>query len=102
MKKLFLFCTFFFFISNLSFADKIKSIDIEGNKRIEISTIEEYLSVKLGEEYSDIKNSQIIKSLYSTTLFEDVSVSFKNGKLSVIVKENTLVSEVLFIGNYKI
>lgn len=83
-------------------AIKIKKIEVEGNKRVEKSTIVNYLPIKKGDEFKQENHSEIIKKLYSTNLFDDVIVKFKNGNLQISVSETPLVSKVVFNGNTKV
>lgn len=82
--------------------ERISKITITGNKRIEASTVQSYLGLKIGEEYSPAKQNEAIKSLYATNLFEDVSVKFIKGNLVVKVMEPAFVSKVDFKGNSKV
>lgn len=81
---------------------RINSIVITGNQRVERSTIQEYLGFEVGDQFNDAKRSDAIKSLYSTTLFEDLSIKYNAGKVYVNVQETPLVSRVLFVGNSKV
>lgn len=90
------------FFTLTSFANEISKINISGNKRVETSTIKEYLGIKVGDDYSpEIKNKGI-KSLYATSLFEDIEIVYNEGILNVSVKENLFISEVKFSGNSKV
>jgi outer membrane protein insertion porin family len=82
--------------------EKINQIIIEGNQRIEASTIKEYLGLHEGGQFSLEGQSEAIKSLYATSLFEDISINFFGGTLKVAVKETPFVSKVVFIGNTKV
>ncbi len=89
--------------ANLVFAaEHINNITILGNKRIEAATIKSYLGLKLGDEYSLSKENSAIKSLYDTSLFENISIKFSNGNLLVNVVETPFISKVEFRGNSKL
>lgn len=94
--------TSFFIFQNAMADEKISRILIEGNKRIESSTIREYLGLQEGDKFSLQAQSDAIKSLYATSLFEDISINFAAGVLKVIVQETAFVSKVEFSGNSKI
>lgn len=84
-------------------AERIKKITIQGNNRIESPTIENYLKLRIGEEYTSAKEDAAIKSLYATSLFENIHMKFENdGNLLVRVLENPFVTKVLIKGNSKI
>ena len=80
----------------------INSIKITGNERIDSFIIESYLNLSDKEKYTPEKANESIKTLYSTGLFENVSIDYKDKQLLIKVKENPLISEILFDGNKKI
>ncbi len=89
-------------ISSVTLATQVQKIDIQGNRRVEKATIEEYLGIKLGEQYSQFKRSEAVKILYATSLFENIDIFFSDGVLKVNVQETLFVSQVEFKGNYKV
>jgi len=91
------------FVFSYAVADeKITKIVVHGNQRIQTSTIEEYIGLREGQQFSLESQNDAVKSLYATSLFEDVSINFANGVLRVDVKETPFVSKVTFTGNSKI
>lgn len=88
--------------SHFALADKIEKINIIGNQRVEKSTIREYLQLDIGENFTQPQKSDAVKSLYSSSLFENVSLSFKQGVLTVNVQETPFISKIEFKGNYKV
>lgn len=92
------------FYYDISLADSvIHKITIEGNHRIENSTIESYLKLKLGESYNSLKEDEAIKRLYATSLFRNIKMHMSNGgNLIVSVTETPFISSVVFRGNSKI
>jgi outer membrane protein insertion porin family len=102
-----LFLLFYICFVNICFAGEVSpsyvnSIVIEGNLRIDQSTIEDYLFIKKSKHYSEILADQSIKKLFETGLFSDVKISFNHGKLLVIVKENPVINKITFEGNKKV
>ncbi len=86
-----------------SLAEYISKITIQGNERIESSTIENYLKLHVGEEYNFSKENQAIKNLYATSLFENISIKLaKGGNLIISVIETPFITKVIFRGNTKI
>ena len=65
----------FILVFNFSFlnAEVIKDTIIKGNKRISDETILLYGDIKLGKDYSEADINNIIKNLYSTNFFEDIT-----------------------------
>lgn len=92
------------FYYNISLADSvIRKITIEGNHRIERSTIESYLKLKPGESYNSLKEDEAIKRLYATSLFSNIKMDMSSdGNLIVSVTETPFISSVVFRGNSKI
>jgi outer membrane protein insertion porin family len=83
-------------------ADRIDRVSIKGNQRVEESTIQEYLGINVGDEYSEEASSDAVKNLYATSLFENINIKFDNGSLLVNVVETPFVSKVIFTGNNKV
>ena len=77
----------------------IQRILVQGNERIEPSTVISYLPVTTGETVDPAKLDLAIKALFRTDLFSDVSVNFQNGDLIVTVVENPIINRVIFEGN---
>ncbi|MGI4752161.1 MAG: outer membrane protein assembly factor BamA [Janthinobacterium lividum] len=92
------------FYYNISLADSvIRKITIEGNHRIERSTIESYLKLKPDESYNSLKEDEAIKRLYATSLFRNIKMDMSSdGNLIVSVTETPFISSVVFRGNSKI
>ncbi len=95
--------------ANTAFADSksdsqylIKKINIVGNKRVELSTIEEYMGVKVGDIYRNETRNIVVKALYDTDLFKAVIVTFYRGTLKIRVEEMPFISSIVFDGNYKL
>ena len=91
-------CSFFI---NLSHADEqqLNFIEIEGNKRITTEEIIEYSNFEIGKIYDQDDVSEIIKRLFSTNLFIDISIKVKNNTLIINVIETPLVSRINVDGN---
>lgn len=97
--RLILFC--FFYMSTLGVAAEpivIRDIRVEGIQRIEAGTVFSYLPVKVGELINDEKTAQIIRALFATGFFKDVSVEVDSGVIVVTVEERPSISGVDFIG----
>ncbi len=83
-------------------AESIKNITVRGNNRIEKSTIIEYTGLHVGDQFGDNSKSEIIKKLYESYLFEEITLDFVNQNLIISIKEYPLVCNVVFIGNNKL
>src|SRR5262245_52616221 len=52
----------------------IKSIRVEGNKRVEPETVRTYLRFNVGDAYDPARVDQSIRALFATGLFADVRI----------------------------
>jgi outer membrane protein insertion porin family len=77
----------------------IQRILVQGNERIESSTVISYLPVQQGETIDAAKADLAVKALYRTELFSNVTIAFQNGDLIVTVVENPIINRVIFEGN---
>lgn len=82
--------------------EAIRSIDVEGNRRVETPTILSYLDVKPGEVVSEGKIEDILKNLFSTGLFADVVVEQQGDRLLIKVVENKIINRIAFEGNSRL
>ena len=53
----------------------IKTIQVQGNQRIEANTVASYLLFAPGDPYSETRLDTSVKTLYSTGLFADVQLT---------------------------
>ena len=98
-KKIFAFVlVLFIFINENSYSDVVKKLEIQGNDRISQETIVVFGDISIGKDYSISDVNVLIKKLYATSFFSDISVSIKNNTLSIIVKENPIIKSVVFDG----
>lgn len=101
--KIVVFATTILCNSHILASSNINRIVIEGNKRVEAKTIENYLGLKVGDSYDQYRQNEAIKSLYSTSLFENISIRFLDGgNLVIKVEETPFISKIEFKGNSKI
>jgi outer membrane protein insertion porin family len=96
-----LFKSFFiilFLLSSKTFSDTLNKIEIIGNDRITDETIKLFISVDIKDEINESKLNNIIKDLYDTDFFKDISVKFNNQILSINVLENPIIENISYIG----
>jgi len=79
----------------------IQTIKIDGNERIETSTVLSYMLVQPGDPFDADRLDRSLKTLYATGLFQDVRLNREGDTLVVHVVENPLVNRVAFEGNHK-
>ena len=86
------------FFSTKSFSDTVNKIEIIGNDRISDETIKLFISVDIKDEINDDKLNNIVKDLYDTDFFKDISVKFDNQILLINVLENPIIENISYIG----
>ena len=85
------------FFSQLN-AEIINDIIVNNNDRISLGTIKTYGNIELGKNYSDVDLNNILKNLYNTKFFKDVSLKIENQILIIDIIENKLVQTVIIEG----
>ena len=90
-KILFSICISLILFAKTSFSDTIESIEILGNERISKETILMFSELQSNENLNDISLNDILKKLYDTNYFKNVSVSIVNKILKINVEENPIV-----------
>ena len=98
MKSLLIIFFSYFVSSSLVFAEVLKKIEISGNDRIADDTIIMFSKVELGKNLNKSDINKILKSLYDSNFFEDVSLKFDQNKLQIFVKENPIIESIKFEG----
>ncbi len=100
MKKVpILFTLIFFLFSNTYvFSEIIKEIKIIGNERIPSETIIMFSKIKINDEINDTKANSIVKDLYDSNFFEDISVKFEKNVLTISVKEQPIIQDIIIDG----
>jgi outer membrane protein insertion porin family len=79
-------------------AVQLKQFIINGNDRIADETIQMFASVSINEEISPDDINNILKSIYESNFFKDVSVNLKDDTLIINVVENPLIQKIVFNG----
>ncbi|MDC0565948.1 outer membrane protein assembly factor BamA [Candidatus Pelagibacter sp.] len=94
MCKYFLFLLFFFVKITFVNAEIIKSISVTGNDRVTDETIIIFSDVNIGDDLSINDLNQIIKNLYTTDFFKNVSINLKDNILKISLIENNLIQSI--------
>ena len=81
-----------------AYAEIVTKIDVSGNERISDETIVLFSGIKLNQNINQTDLNNIIKKLYETSFFEDISITFQENILSFKVKENPLIQSISFEG----
>ena len=91
MIKNFLFFIIFIFKITFVNAEIVKSISVNGNERIASETIIIFSKINIGDDLIINDLNKVIKNLYETDFFKNVSVKITNNILNINVVENNLV-----------
>ena len=81
---------------------RIAEIRVEGNRRIEASTIRSYMLLAPGDPFDPTLMDRSLKTLYATGLFSNVELARQGDALVVTVQENPVVNVVAFEGNHEL
>ena len=77
----------------------ISNIIIVGNNRVTNSTILSYADVAKGDLFNSSLVQNVIKNLYNTNYFDDISVTVRFNDLIIKVKEKPIISEIILTDN---
>ena len=97
MKKLLIFLCFIFFSTSIN-AEVINKILIKNNNRITNQSIITYGKIEIGKEYNNSNLNEILKNLYNTNFFKNVSLSIEGETLVIDVEENQIIQSVIING----
>jgi outer membrane protein insertion porin family len=89
-------------VSSPVVAQTVATIQVEGNRRVEIETIRSYFKPGPGGRLDQAQIDDGLKALIETGLFQDVRISQAGGHLLVTVIENPVIGRVAFEGNKKV
>ena len=82
-----------------SLPDRVKTIQVVGNQRVEANTVASYLLFAPGDRFSERRVDLSIKTLYRTGLFADIKVEPRDGNILIKVVENPILNRVILEGN---
>ncbi len=87
-----------FFVLKPSFSEIIKNIEIKGNYRIPTETVVMFSGVSSGEKI-DVNNlNEILKNIYDSNFFSNVSVILKENSLIIEVEELPIIENIIYEG----
>ena len=99
MKLLIKIITLFFVLLSISNAEIIKGIEIIGNERISDETVKVYGDIKSAKSnYTKDDLDSILKNIYETNFFKNVSVEIKNQILIINLEEYPIINQLVFLG----
>ena len=88
----------FLVFSSFSFSEIIKKIEIEGNNRISDETILMFSKIDTGQSVKNNEINQILKDLYNSNFFNNVSVKIEKNILFIKVDEAPLIKDIKITG----
>ena len=80
----------------------LSDITVDGLERSDPNTVFNILPVKVGERYSKDSEAQIVKSLYDSGLYENVSARLDGSVLKIKLSERPVISEFNITGMKKL
>ncbi len=87
-----------FFYSTTVFSQIIEKIEVNGNDRIPKETILMLSDVNLKDSINNNKLNLILKNLYNSNFFKNVSVKFENNILKIFVIELPVIEKIFYNG----
>ncbi len=99
VKKIFFASTLLFFsLCFSSTSEMVNKIVVNGNDRITTETIVIFGDIEIGENYETDDINLIIKKLFESNYFSNISAELNNGTLVINVKENPIINSIVFNG----
>ena len=98
MKYVFAVLSVFLFLVTSSHGVVIKDIKINNNKRITKETIITYGNIETNRDYNQKDLNKIIKNLYETNFFKNITLNVDNETLILDVEENKIIQSVRIEG----
>jgi outer membrane protein insertion porin family len=83
-------------------AQAVNSIVVEGNRRVEASTVRSYFTPGPNGRLEAQNIDDAYKALYATGLFQDVHIGQSGGRIVVTLVENPVINKIAFEGNRKV
>lgn len=104
MKKIFI--TTFLLITSLFFTEKakadiVKNIEITGNNRISEDDIMVMSGIKIGQNVDNKILNEVLKKMYSSGNFADISIQNNKNNLTINVLETPIIGDIFFVGSSK-
>ena len=97
MKKLLLTLYFIIFCTTIH-AAVVNKVLVNNNNRISMETIITYGQIKVGKDYNDDDVNNVLKNLYGTDFFKNISIKIENETLIIDVEENKIIQSVIIEG----
>lgn len=102
LKRIIILTTLLFSTTVLADDFVINKIKVTGLQRIKLGTMLSYLPVREGDQIDSSETSDIIRAIYKTGFFSDVSLNRKGNDLHIKVVERSVIGSITISGNEKI
>ena len=86
------------FFSSFSYSKNYENIIISGNERISNETILVFSEISEDKSLDENALNDILKKLYKSGFFKDVSVKIENNTLTIDLLENPIIQTVFING----
>jgi outer membrane protein insertion porin family len=80
----------------------VRDIEFKGLHKVSVGTVLNYLPIEVGQKFSSTQSSDIIRSLYNTQFFQEVSIAEHNDTLIITVVERPTIAAITLTGNHDI
>lgn len=80
----------------------VEDIEILGIKKIDVGTVLNYLPLKAGEEFDDRDSGKVIRELYQTGFFDNITLQQRQNTLLIEVVERPAIAKVNVKGNKEV
>lgn len=77
----------------------VEDIRVEGLQRIAVGTVLSYLPINVGDTFEDNRAAGVIRALFETGFFDDVSLGADGNTLVIVVKERPTIAAIAITGN---
>ena len=84
--------------SQIVFSEIFNDFKIIGNERVSKQTIINFTEINVNDDLNQEDLNNVLKRLYDTNFFEDISVNLENAILSITVKEFPIINNIQFNG----
>ena len=83
---------------SFSFSEIVKRIEITGNSRISDETVLMFSRINEGQNFNSLMLNELLKNLYDSNFFSDVSVKFEDSIILINVEESPLIKDIKISG----
>ena len=83
---------------SFSFSEIVKRIEITGNTRISDETVLMFSRINEGQNFNSLMLNELLKNLYDSNFFSDVSVKFEDSIILINVEESPLIKDIKISG----